>query len=78
MKIKQGNKEKTIVLDIDRLRRRRNRRGTSSSKFNFKFITTSFIANEELADAWDKVALRDYSKEVLKALQIIEPKVSVR
>lgn len=75
LKIKQGNKEKTIVLDIDRLRRRRNRRGTSSSKFNFKFITTSFIANEELADAWDKVALRDYSKEVLKALQIIEPKI---
>ena len=75
LKIKQGSKEKTIVLDIDRLRRRRNRRGTSSSKFNFKFITTSFIANEELADAWDKVALRDYSKEVLKALQIIEPKI---
>lgn len=75
LKIKQGSKEKTIVLDIDRLRRRRNRRGTSSSKFNFKFITTSFIANEELADAWDKVALRDYSKEVIKALQIIEPKI---
>lgn len=76
LKIIQGTKEKTIVLDLDRLRRRRRRLNISPNyKFNFKFITTSFIANEELADAWDKIALRDYSKEVLKALQIIEPKI---
>lgn len=75
LKVKQGSKEKTIVLDFERYKRRMRRRGLSSSKFNFKFITTSFIANEELADAWDKVALRDYSSEVLKALQIIEPKI---
>ncbi|MNS73363.1 hypothetical protein D3C72_1068010 [compost metagenome] len=75
LKVKQGSKEKTIVLDFERYKRRMRRRRLSTSKFNFKFITTSFIENEELADAWDKVALRDYANEVLKALQIIEPKI---
>lgn len=65
--MKQGDKEKNIFLEDERLERRLRSIRHSSSRMNFKFITTSFIANEELADAWDKVALRDYANEVLKA-----------
>lgn len=75
LKVKQGDKEKNIFLEDERFRRRLRSIRHSSSRMNFKFITTSFIANEELADAWDKVALRDYANEVLKALRIIEPRI---
>jgi uncharacterized protein (DUF2164 family) len=75
-KITQNKKTKRIILDnlADRIYRNRNRKTKMNIK-SYSDITTSFISNDELGDAWDKVGLRDYASEVLKALQIIEPKI---
>ncbi|MDC4717970.1 ATP/GTP-binding protein [Acinetobacter sp. YH01020] len=75
-KITQNKKTKRIILDnlADRIYRNRNRKTKMNIK-SYSDITTSFISNDELADAWDKVGLRDYASKVLKALQIIEPKI---
>lgn len=75
LKINQGERKKEIILDnmVDRIRRRN--RITKSIIKSYSDITTSFISTDELADSWDKIALRDYAQTVLKALQIIEPKI---
>ncbi|HEO1776273.1 AAA family ATPase [Acinetobacter baumannii] len=75
LKINQEKKHKRIILDnlAERIRQR-NRKIKNTVK-SYSDITTSFISNDELADSWDKVGLRDYAEEVLKSLQIIEPKI---
>jgi len=75
LKINQDKKNKRIILDNLADRTRQRNRKTKTTVKAYSDITTSFISNDELADAWDKVGLRDYAGEVLKSLQIIEPKI---
>lgn len=77
LKIIQNNKSKRLILNnlIERANRRRSRKGKNKLIKAYSDIKTSFISNEDLADAWDKIALIDYANEVLKVLQIIEPKI---
>ncbi|EYT24415.1 hypothetical protein [Acinetobacter sp. 1564232] len=55
-KITQNKKTKRIILDnlADRIYRNRNRKTKMNIK-SYSDITTSFISNDELGDAWDKV-----------------------
>ncbi len=75
LKINHDKKNKRIILDNLAERIRQRNRKTKNTVKSFSDITTSFISNDDLADSWDKVGLRDYADEVLKSLQIIEPKI---
>lgn len=75
LKVYQSQKNKRIILDNLAERVRQKNRKSKNIIKSYSDITTSFISNDDLADSWDKIGLRDYADDVLDTLRIIEPNI---
>jgi len=42
---------------------------------SYRYVPTQLLSNPELKSMWNKISLTSYSKKVIEALQIIDPKV---
>lgn len=47
----------------------------SENRLNYQYVPAGGLNPEEVGELWDRIALTEYEKDVLKALQIINPEI---